>query len=150
MNYYIDLLIQNQILLTICVILIFILLLYIACIIEKFFCDIFKLSLIIYAIYFPIGAFMAIHYWIFTKDWFSRENTFTLSFLYCSIYTIMLIIYQFLIPKLPYYKAKSSLGYMFEKEHLQNKLGLVSIFSLYSNFFIGIYTIICFIKLIIK
>lgn len=151
MAYYIDLLTKSRLFWMIVVLLFFIALVFISIVIENYIKDVFKLLLLIYLIYFPIGAFMGIYYWIITKELFSRKNNFTLGFLYCSIYIIVLIICRCLqnVTNKHNYKAKGFFSYMFESQYLEGKLTIATFGLLYVNIFFGIYTLIGFYNLVI-
>lgn len=160
MAYYIELLSKNNIIWTIfivlCFILSFLLLIFIAIIIKNYF-DVYKLVLLIYAIYFPIGAFMGGYYLITTKQWFPRENSFTLCFLYNTLMTAILILGTFFSNYAirNEYKISSSIkksfwGYQYTREYIESKTEVVTFITLYSNIFVGIYTIIGLCKLVME
>lgn len=151
MAYYIDLLTKSRLFWTAVVLLLFIVLIFISIVIKNYIKDVFKLLLLIYLIYFPIGAFISIYYWIITKEWFPRKNFFTLGFLYCSLYIIVLIICRYLlnVTNKHNYKGKTFFSYMFEAEYLEGKLEIATFGLLYTNIFIGIYTLVGFYNLVI-
>lgn len=161
MSYYIELLSKNNIIWTIFIILCFILgfslLILISIIINKYVDDIFKLTVLIYLIYFPIGAFMGVYYLITTKEWFPRENSFTLCFLYNTFMTAILILGTFLSNYAirNEYKISPSIkesfwGYQYKRDYIESKAEVMTFICLYINIFIGIYTLIGFCKLLIK
>lgn len=129
---------------------------YIGEVLKNFFIDLVKIVLLIYAVYFPFGAFMGIYYLIITKDLFCRENIFTFMFIVSSVFNIFLIINKYLLnisikrfnSKLKY-MPKSFFSYMYEPEYLEGKFDVVTYITLYLNFSFLIYTVIQFFKSII-
>lgn len=73
-----------------------VLLAFITSIIKRFVYNILKLVFITYLIYFPIGLYMALYYWITTKSWFSNKNVFTLAFIYLTASMIFVILLSYL------------------------------------------------------
>jgi heme O synthase-like polyprenyltransferase len=96
MAYYMDLLFKSYLFWIVVIMLSFLLLIFISSIIKSYVGDVYKLVLLIYAIYFPIGAFMGEYYLITTKQWVPRGNLFTISFLYITILMILLIAGKYL------------------------------------------------------
>jgi hypothetical protein len=161
MAYYIELLSKNNIIWTIfivlCFILSFLLLIFIAIIIKNYF-DVYKLVLLIYAIYFPIGAFMGGYYLITTKQWVPKGNLFTISFLYITFLIINLVATKHLIKclsKKSEYEINRVAKYMLlgdriTKENRKTSFEVCVFLAFYSNIFIGIYTLIGFCSLLVK
>ncbi|MDP4146891.1 MAG: hypothetical protein Q8936_20865, partial [Bacillota bacterium] len=71
MKHFLDLVINSSIFFIILFFSIIVALIYISVIINKYVYDVFKLLLVVYMIYFPVGVFMGTYYWITTKNWFS-------------------------------------------------------------------------------
>jgi hypothetical protein len=156
MAYYMECLLKSHLFWIVVMVLSFLLLIFIAIIIKNYF-DVYKLTLLIYAIYFPIGAFMGGYYLITTKEWFPRENSFTLCFLYNTLMTAILILGTFLSNyairneyKISNSIKKSFWGYQYTREYIESKTEVVTFLALYSNIFICIYTIIGFCKLVME
>lgn len=161
MSYYIELLSKNNIIWTIFIVLCFILcialLTLISIIINKYVDDVFRLVLLIYIIYFPMGAFMGGYYLITTKEWFSRENNFTLCFLYNTLMTVVLILVIFFSNytirneyKISHLIKESFWGYQYKRDYIESKAEVMTFICLYINIFIGIYTLMGFCSLLVK
>lgn len=157
MAYYMDWLFKSDLFLIVVMVLSFLLLIFIAIIIKNYF-DVYKLVLLIYVIYVPIGAFMGGYYLITTKQWVPKGNLFTISFLYITILMILLIIGKYLtkyLSKKSDYEINRAAKYMLlgdriTKENRETSLEIFIFITLYSNIFIGIYTLIGFCSLLVK
>ena len=103
---------------------------------------------------------MVIYYFINTKEWFSRENTFTLGFLYSTISVIGLIISVYLTKYLSEVRGEkryrlnnfenSFWGYTFSREYRETNLQIFTFSLLYINIFICIYTMIGFYNFLVR
>lgn len=96
MKNFISLLMKNQFFWVIIILGCIVLLAFITSIIKRFVYNILKLVFITYLIYFPIGLYMALYYWITTKSWFSNKNVFTLAFIYLTASMIFVILLSYL------------------------------------------------------
>ncbi len=156
MSHLIDWFLKSYLFSAIVVILFFSLLIFVAIIVNRYVDDVFRLVLLIYIIYFPIGAFIGGYYLITTKEWFPRENDFTLCFLYNTSMMIILIAGKFLSGCVVrnQYKVKPSVknsfwDYQFSRDYNDSKTELITFLAFYSNIFIGIYTLVGFCKLLV-
>lgn len=155
---FIDWFLKSYLFWAIVVILFFSLLILLSIIINKYVDDVFKLTVLIYAIYFPIGAFMGGDHLITTKQWVPKGNLFTISFLYITILMILLITGKYLtkyLSKKSEYEINRAAKYMLlgdriTKENRETSLEIFIFITLYSNIFIGIYTLIGFYSLLVK
>lgn len=85
MEYYIDLIASKKWIFYIIYFSFIILIVYISIIIDERFGGLHKFIIRTYLIYLPVGLFMASYYLITEKTWLSKNNTYTLSFIYYSI-----------------------------------------------------------------
>lgn len=138
MEYYLDLIANKKWILYLIFFSFIILMIYISIIIDEYFGGLYNFIVRSYFIYLPVGLFMAVYYLIIEKTWFSRNNTYTLSFIYYSIIIIMTIISEKCFEK--YYRTERL------DERIKNSRWMIL-----SMFIIIVpYTFVGFIKLIIK
>lgn len=155
MKYYIDLLARSRLFFMIIYLLLIIILVFLSIIIKRFINDVFKLYCITYLIYFPIGIFMSVYYWIVTKELFTRENKFSFGFLVCTFFMIMLGILRVLVksPRLEKFRLNkynyNDRRYDYTKDYLDFRFEVCIFFGIYMNIFIMIYTFFNFGNLLI-
>lgn len=130
-----------------------VLLTFISSIIKRFFYNILKLVLIAYLIYFPIGLYLALYYWIITKSWFSNKNVFTLAFFYLTVSVIFVILLSYLKGIRYRYQYRISnrnklSNLFFNPERLDTKYEIYVFSVFYFIIGIGIYSLISLIKLL--
>jgi len=139
------------------IVLSFLLLIFISSIIKSY-VDVYKLVLLIYAIYFPIGAFMGGYYLIITKQWVPRGNLFTISFLSITFLIISLVEMKYLtkcLSKKSEYEINKAAKCMLLRDRItkgnrETSFEVCTFIAFYLNIFIGIYTIIGFYKLVME
>ncbi|MCT8978455.1 hypothetical protein N4T77_17845 [Clostridium sp. CX1] len=138
MEYYLDLIANKKWILYLIFFSFIILMIYISIIIDEYFGGLYNFIVRSYLIYLPVGLFMAVYYLIIEKTWLSRNNIYTLSFIYYSIIIIMTIISEKCFEK--YYRTERL------DERIKNSRWMIL-----SMFIIIVpYTFVGFIKLIIK
>lgn len=154
MKYYIDLLARSRLFFMIMYLLLIIILVFLSIIIKRIINDVFKLYWVTYLIYFPIGIFMSLYYWIVTKELFTRENKFSFGFLVCTFFMIILAMLRVLInsPRLEKFRLNkynyNDRRYDYTKDYFF-RLEVCIFFGIYMNIFIMIYTFLNFGNLLI-
>jgi hypothetical protein len=154
MTNFINLLMKNQFFWIFIVLCAIVLLIFIASIIKRFFYNILKLVLITYLIYFPVGLYMAVYYWITTKSSFSNKNIFTLAFIYLTVSIIIVILISYLNGIGSRYEYRISnrnklSNLFFNMETLDAKYEIYMFSIFYCIIGIGIYSLISLIKSLI-
>ena len=130
MNDYINIIIHNRwfiMFLFFCIVMLF----FFWCFfISKYFEGIiYKLLLLTYLIYFPIGLFMSIYYRIITYDWFPSSNEFTILFLAINFCMVCIFFVTCITSKLPYnYKT-----WYLSSERLEGRKQFLQGFTLLFN-----------------
>ncbi|MHC1685020.1 MAG: hypothetical protein AB6733_19130 [Clostridiaceae bacterium] len=92
---------------------------------------------------------MGLHYWKVTKDWFSKDNVFTLSFLVLTAFMLLVIVIIFSKNRINRYNKKAGF-FTISKDTLEGRIAIFMVVTLCFNIYMGIYTYISFIKLLVK
>lgn len=138
MEHYIDLISNKKWILYLIYFSFIILVVYISIIIDERLGGLYNFIVQTYLIYFPVGFFMAGYYLITEKSWLSRNNIYTICFIYYSIIIIFTVIPEKCFKK--YYRSERI------DERIKNGRWIILMMFI----IIVPYTFIGFIKLIIK